>query len=898
MSVDLTIDDKNVRGDPGQTVLEVAEANGIRIPTLCHHPLLPPSGACRVCVVDVGREDRLEASCTLPISNGMNVETDNERVREARRTVVELILSAHPPDCMTCEQNGRCELQDLAYELGIEMESLIFEPTRQGRRVDDSSPAITYDPDLCILCGRCVAACNEIRNHGILNYRDRGYDTVVIAGLGELLVDSGCVSCGECVQVCPTGALTEKPSRFKGRWWELERKTTTCPFCGVGCTLEVYTKDGEIVKVRGAEDGVENMGSLCVKGRFGYDWINSPERLTTPLIRRGDRFEAATWDEALSHVASRFREIKGKHGGEALAGLASAKCTNEENYLFQKFVRTCFGNNNVDHCARLCHAPTVAGLVKAFGSGAMTNSILELKGSDLIFVTGSNTTENHPVIAKYMRQAVVDHGAMLIVADPRRIGLVDHAAIWLRQRGGTDVALLNGLMNVILREGLQDTEFIEERCEGFQEFRETVEKYTPEKVEEITGVPSRDLEAAAVAIGEADRASFVFSMGITQHTTGTDNVMSVANLAMLTGNVGRECTGVNPLRGQNNVQGACDLGALPNVYPGYQSVSDEQIQAKFREAWGVELSAEPGLTVVEMTDAAYEGRLKGLYVVGENPMLSDPDLNHVEEALGKLEFLVVQDIFMSETAELADVVLPAASFAEKDGTFTNTGRRVQRVNRLLEPVGEAKADWEIVCELATRMGYPMRYESPAEVMDEIAGATPIYGGVSYERLGREGLQWPCTDATQPGTRFLHAGRFTRGKGMFHAVEYRPPAEEPDEEYPLMLTTGRVLEHFHTGTMTRRSEVLDALRRECLVEMNPGDASRLGVEDGDTVRVESRRGRIEARVKVTEKSAPGSVFIPFHFAEAAANRLTNAALDPYAKIPEYKVCAVAVEKTRD
>jgi formate dehydrogenase alpha subunit len=898
MSVELTIDGRKVRGEPGQTVLEVAEANGIHIPTLCHHPLLPASGACRMCIVDVGRKDRLEASCTLPISDGMNVETGNERVIEARRTVLELMLSAHPADCMTCEQNGRCELQDLAYELGIEMEDLTFKPTRLGRQVDDSSPAITYDPDLCILCGRCVAACNEIRNHSILNYQNRGYDTVVIAGLGELLIDSGCVNCGECVQVCPTGSLSEKPSRFKGRWWELEKQTTTCPFCGVGCTLEVYTKDGEIVKVRGAEDGVENMGSLCVKGRFGYDWVNSPERLTTPLIRRGDGFEAASWDEALDIVASRFREIKDEHGKEVIAGLASAKCTNEENYIFQKFVRTCFGNNNVDHCARLCHAPTVEGLVKAFGSGAMTNSILELKGSDVIFVTGSNTTENHPVIAKYMRQAVVDHGATLIVVDPRKIGLVDHAKIWLRQRGGTDVALLNGLMNVILRRGLHDTTFIEERCEGFQELKETVVKYTPERVEEITGVPSREMEAAATAIGEADRASFVFSMGITQHTTGTDNVMSVANLAMLTGSVGRECTGVNPLRGQNNVQGACDLGALPNVYPGYQSVNDEQIRSKFTEAWGVDLSAEPGLTVVEMIDAAYEGKLKCLYVMGENPMLSDPDLNHVEDALGNLEFLVVQDIFMSETAELADVVLPAASFAEKDGTFTNTGRRVQRVNKLFEPVGEARADWEIICELAARTGYPMGYESPSEIMDEIAGVTPIYGGVGYDRLGREGVQWPCTDATHPGTRFLHAGRFTRGKGRFHAVEYKPPAEEPDDEYPFMLTTGRVLEHFHTGTMTRRSEVLDALIGECLVEVNPEDAARIGVIDGDTIRVRSRRGCIEAKARVTEKSAPGSVFIPFHFAEAAANKLTNAALDPYSKIPEYKVCAVAIEMTRD
>ncbi len=894
-SVEFSINGEKVYGKPGQTILEVAEENGIHIPTLCYHPRLPSTGACRVCVVDVGRVDRLEAACTTPVSKGMNVETDNERVRNARRMVVELLLSQHKADCLTCEQNGNCELQDLAYELSIEPDELYFKPEGLDKPVDDSSPAILFDPNRCILCSRCISACNTVRNHGILNFKHRGFDTIVITGLGELLVDSSCVYCGECVQVCPTGALTEKLSRFKGRWWELEKVETTCPYCGVGCTLELYVKDGQIVKVRGAEHGVENKGSLCVKGRFGYDWVNSSERLTTPLIKRNGKFERATWDEALDLVTSEFRKLKNKFGNGSLAGLSSAKCTNEENYLFQKFIRTCFGNNNVDHCARLCHAPTVAGLVKAFGSGAMTNSIEEVLGTDVIFVTGSNTTENHPIIAMYIKQAIASNGAELIVADPRKIDLVDNASVWLRQRGGTDVALLNGLMNIIIEEKLHDEQFITSRCENFGEFRRIVERYHPAMVEEITGVPEKKLREAALLLGNAEKASIIFSMGITQHVTGTDNVLSTANLAMLTGNVGRESTGVNPLRGQNNVQGACDLGALPNVYPGYQPVDDDVVRAKYEEAWGTSLSREPGITVVEMIQAADEGKLKGLYVMGENPMVSEPDLNHVRESLSKLEFLVVQDIFMSETAEIADVVLPAVSFAEKDGTFTNTARRIQRLRKAIEPIGESRPDWEIICQLATRMDYEMSYDSPAEVMDELANLTPIYGGVHYDRLESEGLQWPCPDREHPGTKFLHKDLFTRGKGRFHAVEYLPPAEYPDNSYPFLLTTGRLLQHFHTGTMTRRSNVLDTLVPQCLVEINPEDAKRLGVKDGDDVRVGSRRGEITVKAMVTDRSPEGSVFIPFHFAEAAANTLTNAALDPQSKIPELKVCAVRLEK---
>jgi formate dehydrogenase alpha subunit len=578
-----------------------------------------------------------------------------------------------------------------------------------------------------------------------------------------------------------------------------------------------------------------------------------------------------------------------------LAGLSSAKTTNEDNYIMQKFVRAVLGTNSVDHCARLCHASTVAGLARAFGSGAMTNSIEELRRAPLVFVIGSNTTECHPVIGILIRQAVAEGTTKLIVADPRRISLSEIADVYMQQKSGSDVALINAMMHVILNEGLADRDYIAERTEDFELLEKVLPEYTPELASRITGVPADDIVKAARMFAQAETASIVYSMGITQHTTGTDNVLSLANLAMITGNVGRECAGVNPLRGQNNVQGACDLGALPDVYSGYQKVNDPEVNAKFSKAWNTKLSDEVGLTVVEIMQAAERREVRGLYIMGENPMLSDPDINHVREGLNALDMLVVQDIFLTETAELADVVLPATSFAEKDGTFTNTERRVQRVRKAVDPPGQAREDWRIICDIARRMGYEMNYATASAVQDEIAALTPIYGGIVYGRIESVGLQWPCPSMDHSGTKFLHQGMFSRGKGKFHPVEFLPPREMPDHEYPFILTTGRMLQHWHTGTMTRRSLVLDDLEPSGFIELNPGDADTMGVAEGEILAVSSRRGSIEVPARITNRVASGTVFLTFHFKENPANALTIAALDPVAKIPEFKACAVKVVK---
>lgn len=889
--INLTIDKKAISIAEGSTILQAAKACGVKIPYLCEYSKLNKAyGACRVCLVEIAGNPRLLTACSTQVSEGMQVITNSERVLQARKFVVELMLSDHNADCITCEKDGDCKLQRLAYEYHIEENRFSGAKRNYGKRSDN--PFLEYDHDKCILCGRCVRVCDEIPAVAAIDFTERGFSTKISPAYERPL---DCVFCGECLYACPTGAINSKLGRYKGRKADLKSTETVCPFCGCGCNLYLHTNNGNIAKVTPKKRSIVNNGSLCVKGSFGYDFIQHEDRLTTPLIKENGKFREAGWDEALSLVAKKFNEIKKTHGSESLAGLSSARCSNEENYLFQKFMRAVIGTNNVDHCARLCHASTVAGLADAFGSGAMTNSMAEIGNAKTILVTGSNTPETHPIIALQVFKSVRENGAKLIIADPRKLRFAPYASVWMRQKPGTDVALFNTMIHVIIKEGLEDKQFIEERTEGYEALKAVVEKYTPEKGEEITGVPKEQIIEAARIYATAKPASILYSMGVTQHVAGTNGVKSTANLAMLTGNIGRESSGVNPLRGQNNVQGACDLGALPNVYPGYQKVVDEASRKKFEKAWNAKLADNIGLTVTEIVKAAGKGNVKGLYIMGENPMISDPDLNHVKKCLNTLDFLVVQDIFLTETAELADVVLPAASFAEKDGTFTNTERRVQRIRKATNTPGQAKPDWQIICELANLMGYKMSYEDPSEIMDEIAGLTPIYGGISYQRLEKAGLQWPCPDKDHPGTKYLHKGKFSRGLGKFNAIEFQEPPEWPDDKYPLILTTGRLLYHFHTGTMTRRSRGLDEVAPTAYVEVNNQDAEELGLVDKQTVKVSSRRGHIILQTSVSDRCPPGVVFIPFHFKEAAANVLTISEIDPVAKIPELKVCAVKIEK---
>ena len=743
-----------------------------------------------------------------------------------------------------------------------------------------------------------------------------------MAGLDEDLLAARCESCGACVAYCPTGALSNKMSLNSGKAEKLV--PTTCTYCGVGCEVTLHIRDNHIQSASARASAPVNGRRLCVKGRYGYDFVHHPDRLTQPLVRsylleqterdhknqRGD-WVPVSWDTALSIAAQRLSSIQKEHGANSIGVLCSAKCTNEENYLMNKFARQVIGTNNIDHCARLCHSSTVTGLAAAFGSGAMTNSMDDIaKYANLILITGSNTTEQHPVFGTMLRQAVYQRHAKLIVVDPRRIDITEFADLHLQLKGGTDIALFNGLMHIMLKNGWQDSSFIQNRTEGFEEFSENLADYTPSVVSELTGVPVEKLYAAAEMLGTVKPGALIWAMGITQHIVGVQNVLTMANLQMMLGNIGLPGSGVNPLRGQNNVQGACDVGGLPNYYPGYQQVIQPQAREKFEAAWGLPLDPNLGLTVTEMVPAACTGRIKALYVMGEDPVMSDPDSNHVRECLEQLDFLVEQDIFPTETSVYADILLPAVSFAEKSGTFTNTERRVQLVNQALTPLGEAKPDWQITSDLAQRMikanhreiekNAPFggwSYQDPSDIMAEISALTPSYAGVTYKRLkAGERLQWPVRSTDAPGTPILHVKEFSRGKGVFSVTNHVPPAERPNKEYPFLLNTGRVLYHWHGGEITRRARGLMAVYPHALVEINPEDAKVLGIDSKeDTVRVQSLRGEMTAHVWVTDRVAAGTIFANFHFPESPANALTIAALDPIAKIPDYKVCAVKIEK---
>ncbi len=926
-TIELTVDGRTVEVAEGATILQAAQELSIEIPVLCHDDRLAPVGVCRLCLVDVG-ERRLAPACHRRAEPGMEVVTSNPRIDAIRRDVLALLEADQPLERADLRKTRPDELSAAVAELGVGQGGTV--PTGEGRGRDDSSPAIAVDHQACILCDRCIRACTEVQHNEIIGRTGKGYTTRIGFDFDEPMGTSGCVACGECEKACPTGALTLKTPasvRPAAAAEDLVAVESVCPYCGVGCAITYHADPvaNRVVYADGRASPV-NHERLCVKGRYGFDYAAHDQRLTRPLIRRESaypkgalsaetqappsarrrglvdyaellpHFREATWEEALDVAAAGLRRVRDGYGSSALAGFGSAKCSNEEAYLFQKFVRAGFGTNNVDHCTRLCHASSVAALMETIGSGAVTNVFGDVHQAEVALITGSNTTVNHPVAATFIKDAVASGSTRLIVVDPRRTDICDYADPFLKIRSGTDVALYNAWMKLLIEEDLVDRTFIEDRTTGYEALAEVVADYDLDTAANICGVDAGAIREAARAFGRAATAMVFWGMGISQHTHGTDNARCLISLMLMTGNVGRPGTGLHPLRGQNNVQGASDAGMIPIVYPDYQSVTDPAIRAKFEQAWSVELDPQAGLTVVEIIHAAMRGDIRGMYILGENPFLSDPNTTKVRAGLSALDFLVVQDIFLTETAEFADVILPATTFYEKGGTYTNTDRRVQVGRQVLEPPGEARPDWQVICDLSTRFGYEMRYDSPQEVFAELTSLAPSYGGLTYELLSTRGRLWPCPDLASDGEQILFADRFPTpdGRGKLVPTTYRPGAEEPDDQYPLVLNTGRELVHWHTGTMTRRAAVLDAIGPTATVTVHPDDLAALGASDGSRVNVSSRRGTITLVAVASRRVRPGSVFIPFHYREAAANVLTIDELDPFGKIPEYKFCAVRLD----
>lgn len=886
--VNLKIDGIEIITKPGNTVLQAAQENGIFIPNLCHNPDLKPFGACRLCLVE-NEEGKLVTACETLVEDGREYITENDIIHQVRKMMVKLIIANHQSDCLICSKDNNCKLQEVSAYLDVKENDLDnFRRKVPDIPIDTSNPFFHRDLKKCILCGICSRVCQEVIGVSAIDFAYRGYDTKISTSGDKPIIDSSCISCGECVEHCPVGALIPKNNIKPAR-----EVRTICPYCGVGCGIILGIRGQDIVSVTGDFENQVNKGKLCVKGRYGYDFVQNNQRLKTPLINRNGIFEEVSWDEALSLIVDQLSAFK----GDKFAAISSAKCTNEENYIFQKFTRVVMETNNIDHCARLCHAPSVAGLTGTLGSGAMTNSIEEIAQTDCILAIGTNTTSTHPIIGLNIIKAV-NNGAKLLVANPRRIDLAKKADVFLQNYPGTDVALIMGMMHFIVEEELHNKKFINKRCENFSEFRESLEKFDPETVEEITGVNRDQIKKAAEIFALSENSTIIYAMGITQHSHGTDNVMAISNLSLLTGNLGRYATGVNPLRGQNNVQGACDMGALPDVFPGYQKVNDKRIKEKFEDFWDTDLSSDVGRNLPDILEQARTGRIRAMYIMGENPILSEPDADNVKLALENLDFLVVQDIFLTETAKLADVVLPASSFAEKNGTFTNTERRVQMIRQAIKPVEDSHPDWWIISQIASRMGYNgFQYNHESEIFKEMTAITPIYHGLSFERIDNQGIQWPCEEEQNEGTKFLHRKKFSTptGKAVFMPLEYKKPIELPDDEYPFILTTQRSLYHYHTGTMSRKIEGLDKLLGQEYVELNSVDASELGLVDGDQVWVSSRRGKVKAQIKIVDELPRGIVSMTFHFAETPTNLLTSPFLDPKSSTPELKICAIRLDK---
>ncbi|SFJ27693.1 formate dehydrogenase subunit alpha [Jannaschia pohangensis] len=910
-----TLDGKQVIAQPGQTIWEVANGRGLVIPHLCHKPApgYRPDGNCRACMVEIAGERVLAASCIREPAEGMVVTTDSARAKSARKMVVEMLLADQPERDAAHDRSSH--LWAMADANGMTTSRL---PTLEVERIpllDDSHVAMKVNLDACIQCGLCVRACREVQVNDVIGMAGRGHDAYPVFDFDDPMGDSSCVACGECVQACPTGALmpaTMVNADQVGDSKDFDEEVKSiCPFCGVGCQVSLKVKGDRIVKVDGI-NGPANEGRLCVKGRFGFDYIHHPHRITKPMIRRRDapekglnvdpgnpwtHFREATWDEALDVAANGLVDLRSLYGGKSVAGFGSAKCTNEEAYLFQKLIRQGFGHNNVDHCTRLCHASSVAALMENVGSGAVTASFNEIENADLAIVIGANPTENHPVAATFFKQ-FTKRGGELIIMDPRGTAMKRHAKHMLQFRPGTDVALLNAIMNVIVEEKLYDRQYIEGFTEGFFEFRDHIRAFTPDRMAELCGIDAETIRAVARDYAGAQKAMIFWGMGVSQSIHGTDNARCLISLALLCGHIGRPGTGLHPLRGQNNVQGASDAGLIPHVMPNYQSVTDVAVRDLFRHIWdGTEIDPTPGLTVVEIMDRVYRGEIKGMFIQGENPAMSDPDVDHARKALANLDHLVVQDIFVTETANFADVILPASAFPEKSGTVTNTNRQVQMARQALQPPGEAREDWRILIELANRIGLDWDYDHPREVFNEMKMSMRSLHHITWNRLESEGaVAYPSLSNEDPGQSVVFGDGFPRraGRAMFTPARVTPPAEMPDERFPMILTTGRQLEHWHTGSMTRRSKVLDAVEPEANCSLHPSTLRKLGVDAGGHVRLTTRRGSVTLMARADRAVAPDMVFLPFAYVEAAANILTNPSLDPFGKIPEFKFSAVKVE----